>query len=105
MHPEHLPILLIIGGAILAGSLGGRLFQLLRIPQVVGFIAIGVLIGKSGLRLIGDSEIEGLLPFNFFALGVRFCKHFPWVTHGLFQAKRYAAFRAVNLQNHNLDLL
>ncbi|NQU38965.1 MAG: cation:proton antiporter [Lentisphaerae bacterium] len=70
MHPEHLPILLIIGSAILAGSLGGRLFQMLRIPQVVGYIAIGVLVGKSGLHLLGDREIEGLLPFNFFALGI-----------------------------------
>jgi Kef-type K+ transport system membrane component KefB len=70
MDTGHLPILLIIGSAVLAGSLGARLFQWLRIPQVVGYIAIGVLVGKSGLHFIGDAEIQGLLPFNFFALGI-----------------------------------
>ena len=38
----HLPILLIIGFAIFAGTVGARIFQKLRIPQVVGYIAIGV---------------------------------------------------------------
>ena len=70
MDSGQLPILLIIGGAVLAGSLGARLFQWLRIPQVVGYIAVGVLVGKSGLHLVGDNEIQGLLPFNFFALGI-----------------------------------
>ncbi|MBT3294627.1 MAG: sodium:proton exchanger [Verrucomicrobia bacterium] len=70
MDGSHIPILLLIGFAIVAGSLGGRLFQRLRIPQVVGYIVIGAILGKSGFRFIGDSEILGLLPFNFFALGI-----------------------------------
>ncbi len=70
MDGSHIPVLLVIGFSIVAGTLGGRLFQRLRIPQVVGYIAIGALLGKSGLRLIGDSQIEGLQPFNFFALGI-----------------------------------
>ncbi len=68
--PAHLPTLLIVGGAILAGSLGARVFQKLRIPQVVGYIAIGALIGKSGLKLIGDAQIRSLLSVNFVALGI-----------------------------------
>ena len=70
MDGSHIPVLLLIGSAIVAGTLGGRLFQRLRIPQVVGYIVIGAILGKSGLHFIGDSEIEGLLPFNFFALGI-----------------------------------
>ena len=70
MDSSHIPVLLLIGFAIVAGTLGGRLFQRLRIPQVVGYIVIGAILGKSGLRFIGDSEIDGLLPFNFFALGI-----------------------------------
>ena len=67
---RHLPILLVIGFAIFAGTVGARLFQWLRIPQVVGYIAIGLLVGRSGINLIDEETIEALLPFNFFALGV-----------------------------------
>jgi Kef-type K+ transport system membrane component KefB len=67
---SHLPILLVIGFAILAGTIGARIFQRLRIPQVVGYIAIGVLVGKSGLGVINDAMINNFMPFNFFALGV-----------------------------------
>ena len=42
---EHLSILLLLGFALFGGSMGARLFQRLRIPQVVGYIAIGLLIG------------------------------------------------------------
>lgn len=70
MHETHVPVLLLIGGAIFAGTVGGRLFQWLRVPQVVGYIAIGVLVGRSGLGLIGDVEILSLRPFNYFALGL-----------------------------------
>ncbi|MBN1943008.1 MAG: cation:proton antiporter [Phycisphaerae bacterium] len=67
---EHLPILLIIGFALFAGGLGARLFQRLRIPQVVGYIVIGLLLGRSGAGLVGVEAIESLRLFNFFALGV-----------------------------------
>ncbi|NOY82380.1 MAG: CBS domain-containing protein [Kiritimatiellaeota bacterium] len=69
-HPNALPILFIIGAAILGGSLGARLFQRLRIPQVVGYIVVGLVVGKSGLHLITDVQIHALAPFNYFALGV-----------------------------------
>ncbi len=67
---EDLPILLVIGGAVLGGSLGARLFQRLRIPQVVGYIVVGLLLGKSGLHLITDRQLDALSSFNYFALGV-----------------------------------
>jgi CBS domain-containing protein len=67
-HP--VPILLIIGFAVLAGSMGAGLFRRLRIPQVVGYIAIGVLVGRSGFRIIDRATLDALEPFHFFALGV-----------------------------------
>jgi len=66
----HLPILLVIGFAIFAGTIGARLFQRLRIPQVVGYIVIGLILGRSGFGLIGEEINEQLMPFSFFALGV-----------------------------------
>ncbi len=71
MEPAlHIPVLLLLGCTILAGSVGGRLFQLLRIPQVVGYIVIGVIVGRSGFGLIGEEALNSLLPLNFLALGI-----------------------------------
>ena len=67
---SHIPILLVIGFAIFAGTLGAKVFQRLHFPQVLGYILIGVLIGQSGLKLIDAEAIKNLLSFNFFALGV-----------------------------------
>lgn len=66
----HLNILFLLGLALFGGTIGGRLFQKIRIPQVVGYIAIGILIGESGLKLIGHDIIQKLQPFNYFALGL-----------------------------------
>ena len=67
---SHVPILLLVGLAVVAGEFGARVFRFLRIPQVVGYIVIGILVGKSGLGLIGDGDIQALTPVTFFALGV-----------------------------------
>ncbi|NQT46015.1 MAG: cation:proton antiporter [Candidatus Omnitrophica bacterium] len=66
----HLNILLLLGLALFGGTAGGRLFQKLRIPQVVGYIIIGIAIGQSGLRIVDDNIITALRPFNYFALGL-----------------------------------
>ena len=68
--PTHLPILLVIGLAIFFGAIGAKVFQRLRIPQVVGYIAIGLLLGRSVIGFIDERTIEELSPFSFFALGV-----------------------------------
>lgn len=70
MHDHQIPILLVIGFALFLGTNGARLFQWLRIPQVVGYIVIGIIIGKSGFGIINSDIIAGLQPLNFFALGV-----------------------------------
>lgn len=66
----HLNILLLLGLALFGGTVGGRLFQKLRIPQVVGYIMIGILIGQTGLKFVNDNIIAALRPFNYFALGL-----------------------------------
>lgn len=66
----HLNILFLLGLALFGGALGGRLFQKLRIPQVVGYISIGIIIGESGLKIVGHDTIMTLQPFSYFALGL-----------------------------------
>lgn len=66
----HLNILFLLGLALFGGTVGGRLFQKLKIPQVVGYIAIGIVIGETGLRIVNQYTIEVLQPFNYFALGL-----------------------------------
>ena len=66
----HLGILPVIGAALLFGTIGARLFQKIRLPQVVGYIIVGLVIGRSGLRLIDTATLDALEPFNFFALGI-----------------------------------
>ena len=70
MDFSHIPVLLLIGGVILAGTIGGRLFEFLRVPQVVGYIVIGVILGKSGFQFIDDATLAALQPLNFLALGI-----------------------------------
>ena len=66
----HLNVLFLLGLALFGGTIGGRLFQKLRIPKVVGYIIIGILIGQSGLKIVDSDIIEALRPFNYFALGL-----------------------------------
>jgi len=66
----HLPIILIMGLAIFFGTVGARLFQKLRIPQVVGYIVIGLIIGEPCLKIINSEIVGQLESFNMFALGI-----------------------------------
>jgi Kef-type K+ transport system membrane component KefB/CBS domain-containing protein len=66
----HLNALFLLGLILFAGTIGARVFQKLRIPQVVGYIIAGILLGQSGLNIISKEIIEVLVPFNYFALGL-----------------------------------
>ncbi len=66
----HLNVLLLLGLALFGGTIGGRLFQRFKIPQVVGYIVIGIAIGQTGLHLISTSALKAFEPFNSFALGL-----------------------------------
>ena len=87
-------LLLLFGLAIFGGMFGGYVSQRLRIPQVVGYIAVGLLLGQSGLNLVDAGDIETLESVNLFALGIigflvggelelesfrRYGKQFSWI--------------------------
>jgi Kef-type K+ transport system membrane component KefB/CBS domain-containing protein len=63
-------ILILLGIGVLGGALGAWFFQKIRVPQVVGYIAFGILIGKSGLNVLQGKDIEQLSSFTWFALGI-----------------------------------
>ena len=68
LHAEQLVLLL--GIIMFAGALGGILFKKLRIPQVVGYIAVGIVLGSSGLQILGSGTIDALSPVNTIALSL-----------------------------------
>ncbi len=65
----HLNVILLFGLVILGGTFGARLFQKLHIPQVVGCIVVGIVLGDV-LKIITPDILDGLEPFAMFALGV-----------------------------------
>ena len=63
-------ILFLIGSLILLGIFAGKIFQKLKIPQVIGYLIVGVVLGKSFLGTVGDSHIDILNDLINFMLGV-----------------------------------
>ncbi len=51
MHGIELDLLAILGICVAGGIAGAWLIQKLKVPQVVGYILIGVLIGDTGIGL------------------------------------------------------
>ena len=66
----HLNVLFLLGLILFIGVMGARTFQRMKIPQVVGYIIAGILLGRSGLNIINKDVVETLVPFNYFALGL-----------------------------------
>jgi len=66
---EGLNIILLIGIAIFGGTIGARIFQRLNIPRIVGYVAIGIILGPL-FGVISARTIQDLEPFNMFALGI-----------------------------------
>ena len=70
MESINFSILFILGISILGGLVGASFFQKLRIPQVVGFIVIGLIVGDNGFKIITHKNVTALQPFTLFALGI-----------------------------------
>ena len=70
MHDFHLGVLAVLGICVAGGVVGAWIFQKLKVPQVVGYIVVGVLIGDTGFGLLHPQDIADLQPFNNFALGL-----------------------------------
>jgi len=66
---ENLNIILLIGIAIFGGTIGARIFNRLNIPRIVGYVAIGIILGP-WLGIISKQVVSDLEPFNMFALGI-----------------------------------
>jgi Kef-type K+ transport system membrane component KefB len=65
-----LSILLLLGLAVLLGLAGGKLLQWLRVPRVVGYIVVGVLLGSSLAGVIPLERVVSLAPLTDLALAL-----------------------------------
>lgn len=63
-------ILFLIGITIFLGTFAGKIFQKLKIPQVVGYIIVGLLLGESVFGILEQPTIEIFTPLINFALGL-----------------------------------
>ena len=63
------PALELIGIATIAGYYAGRLAQLVRLPSIIGNMAVGVLLGPSLIGLFGTSTLQALSFVTEVALG------------------------------------
>lgn len=59
---------LILGLMMFLGTWGGRLFERLRIPQVVGYFVVGIALGNSGLQIMRPDVVAALNPISSIAL-------------------------------------
>lgn len=66
---HNLNLVLLFGIIIITGTFAARICQKLHVPQVIGCILCGILLGDV-LNLITDHTIETLKPFTMFALGI-----------------------------------
>ncbi len=63
-------ILLLIGATIFFGTLGGKLCQRFKIPQVTGYIVVGLFLGQNVFGLWHPEQIDQMSPFINLALGI-----------------------------------
>ncbi len=70
MENVHFGVLLLLGIGLFGGALGAWLFQKIRFPQVIGYIIMGIIIGEPVLKIVKQTDIIKLQPFNWFALGI-----------------------------------
>ena len=62
-------ILLLVGLAIFGGTVGARIFKRLKIPQVLGYILIGILAGEAVLGIVEHQMVADLEELSLLALG------------------------------------
>lgn len=62
--------ILSVGLILMAALIAGHLAQLVRVPEVTGYLVVGVAIGPSSLDLIGHETLKGLGFLSEVALGL-----------------------------------
>jgi Kef-type K+ transport system membrane component KefB/predicted transcriptional regulator len=66
---DELNLVLLLGLIMVGGTFGAQLFQRIHIPQVVGYVSVGIVLGPC-LNIISQETVETLEPFSLFTLGV-----------------------------------
>ena len=69
IHDLGIPVLAVIGVLTIAGLYSGKAFGLLRLPSIIGFMIVGVLVGPSLLGLVDESLSDSLGFIANIALG------------------------------------
>lgn len=62
--------LFLIGSAIFLGMFGGEGARRFKIPQVVGYIIVGILLGSSALKFLQSEALNTFTPLVDFTLGI-----------------------------------
>jgi len=62
IHALPIPVLLVIGIITLAGFYLGKTMHFVRLPSIIGFMLVGVLLGPSVLGFLGE-ELKGSIDF------------------------------------------
>ena len=68
-HSLPLPVLLIVGFITLAGFYLGKSMRFVRLPSIIGFMLVGVLLGPSVLGLLGEELTVSIGFITDIALG------------------------------------
>ncbi len=69
LHLQHLPELLVVGAIIIAAFYLGRTVKLIKLPSLVGFMLLGVLLGPSLFNILGETQQQHLAFITEIALG------------------------------------
>lgn len=67
---QQLPLLFAFGMLLLGGYLSSRVFQTLGIPQVVGYVVLGLFLGESFFNILSSSTLDQFIPFTQLALAL-----------------------------------
>ena len=62
--------ILLLGIAIFFGVFGGKIFRRFKIPQVVGYVTVGLFLGKSVFNIFTQHSVDAFDPVVNFTLGV-----------------------------------
>ncbi len=62
-------IVMMVGLALLLGWGAGLVCRKLKVPMVVGYIIVGIIMGKSVLSIFDDTNFDALVYFTYIALG------------------------------------
>ena len=63
-------ILLLSGITIFLGTLGGKICQRFKIPQVTGYVLVGLILGQNLFNIWNMELIEKFAPLTNLALGI-----------------------------------